>query len=410
TRVGIAVLIYDVVIVGSGIVGATAAIALAKESNLTIAVIETKELPVYQQKEKYDSRVSAISLASKSILQHLALWDAIQSKRVSPYQKMQVWDAKGDGQIHFNCEEIQQPALGFIIEDNVIRTSLLEKFSCYPTLHFLCPINLISLRETDECVELLANDQQLFRAKLVIAADGANSWVRSQANIELKSRDYAHTAIVTTAYTELSHEATAWQRFLPSGPLAFLPLADEHACSIVWSTSPAHAENLLSLDDTTFCSALTDAFDARLGKILKVDARHFFPLRMRHAKNYVKSRIALIGDAAHTVHPLAGQGVNLGLLDAACLVEVILEAHKKNRDFANFATLRRYERWRKGDTLMMLAVVEGLKQLFASEKKWLQTMRNTGLHVTNQLGFLKNALANYAIGQRGDLPKSAFLN
>ena len=403
-------MIYDVVIVGSGIVGATAAIALAKESNLTIAVIETKELPVYQQKEKYDSRVSAISLASKSILQHLALWDAIQSKRVSPYQKMQVWDAKGGGEIQFDCNDVHQTALGFIVEDNVIRTSLLENFLRYPTIHFLCPIDLISLRETTECIELVTNDQQTLYAKLVIAADGANSWVRSRANIELKSRDYAHTAIVTTAYTELSHEATAWQRFLPTGPLAFLPLKEAHACSIVWSASPDHADYLLSLDDETFCSALTDAFDARLEKIMAGDGRYHFPLRMRHAKNYVQSRIALIGDAAHTVHPLAGQGVNLGLLDAASLAEVILDAHKKNRDFASLATLRRYERWRKGDTLAMLALVSGLKQLFASKKKWLQTMRNTGLHVTNQSGFLKNWLANYAIGQRGDLPKSALLN
>ena len=395
---------YDVVIVGSGIVGATAALALAKNSSLKIALLDAKTSPAHERKTEYDFRVSALSSASKNILENLSAWNLIEKKRVSSYQKMSVWNTPGHGEISFDCEHINQPALGYIVEDSVTRASLLEEISRCPTIDVISPIKLISLNETEKNIELTAENQITLSAKLVIGADGAHSWIREKAGIELKTRSYQHTAIVATVESELPHETTARQRFLPQGPLAFLPLDRPNFSSIVWSTSPSEAEELLSLSDIDFCKRLSDAFDYRLGNITHTDSRHAFPLVMRHAKNYVRPRIALIGDAAHTVHPLAGQGVNLGLLDAASLAEVIHAAHKKNRDIGSFATLRRYERWRKSDTIAMLTMVEGLKQLFASEKRLIQTIRDTGINFSNQFLLIKNFFANYAVGKRGDLP------
>lgn len=398
---------YDIIIIGSGIVGLTAALALADSTPLRIAILEAKETPSTWQKEKYDHRVSAISLAAKNIFHNLHVWKSIHAKRVSPYTKMMVWDAGSDGAIQFDCREVGEAELGYIIEDNVMRACLLEKIRAHAQIELIFPVELISLQQQKDHVELHTSDGKIFQTKLLIGADGANSWVRTQAGIELKTWNYDHTAIVASVQTENSHQQTAWQRFLLTGPLAFLPLQDEHMCSIVWSVPPDEAEKLLSLDDAEFQNQLTEKFANKLGKIISVSARYSFPLHMRHAKHYVQPRLALIGDAAHTIHPLAGQGVNLGLLDAVCLVEVIADAVTKSRDFSSLATLRRYERWRKSDNLAMLSVVEILKNLFASEKKPLQTLRGLGLNVTNHIPFLKSFFANYALGKRSDMPAKA---
>jgi 2-octaprenylphenol hydroxylase len=249
--------------------------------------------------------------------------------------------------------------------------------------------------------------QQVIQTQCLIAADGAESWVRQQVGIQLKTWAYQHTAIVTTVQTELPHAATARQRFLATGPLAFLPLSDPYRSSIVWSVTPEYAEKLMALSVAEFDVALATAFAHQLGAVQMITERHAFPLRMRHAQQYVRPRIALLGDAAHTIHPLAGQGVNMGLLDAATLAEVMITACRKQRDFASLATLRRYERWRKGDTLAMLAAIEALKHLFASELPPVQCLRNVGLNLTNRLPWLKQFLTDYALGKRGDLPSMA---
>jgi 2-octaprenylphenol hydroxylase len=398
---------YDIIIVGSGAVGATSALTLAKDSALKIALLDAQPIAAHWQAEKIDQRVSAISLASKNIFKYLNVWSDIQAKRVSPYTKMFVWDEAGAGQIQFDCADVNAETLGYIIEDNVVRTSLISKISAYSNIELIHPIKLQALQRYADRVELIATDRRMFSTKLLIAADGANSWVRAQMDTELKTRDYAQTALVATVQTELSHQATAWQRFLTTGPLAFLPLRDSHTCSIVWSAKHAYAEELLALSDDEFCQRLSMAFAEKLGKINHTTARLHFPLRMRHVKNYVQDRIAYIGDAAHTLHPLAGQGINLGLLDAACLSEVILTAAAKNRDFANVGTLRKYERWRKSDNLLMLTAVDVLKHLFMSSSSHLRRARNAGLDFTNRAPLLKNIFMNYALGHRGDLPSAA---
>lgn len=395
---------YDIIIVGSGIVGMTAALALAQKTSLNIALLDAKPISPEWQKEKYAQRVSAISLASQRLFQHLHVWEAIQAKRISPYQEMRVWDAHGEGEIHFDSASVHVDTLGYIVEDDVMRAGLFEKIQTCSNITVVAPCQLAKLEETPGAIVLSNTAGETLTTQLLIAADGGNSWVREQAAIELTCKDYAHTAIVATVQTAFSHQRTAWQRFASTGPLAFLPLAQENTCSIVWSVLPAEAEKILALDDESFQKRLAQEFSYKLGDITATTERLHFPLQMRHVKNYVKSRMAFIGDAAHTLHPLAGQGVNLGLLDAACLVDVVVTAVTKQRDFASLATLRRYERWRKADNAAMLAVVAGLKQLFASESVSVQRARNFGLQVTNQLKFVKNCLVNYALGNRGELP------
>ena len=396
---------YDIVIVGSGTIGATAALALAQQTTLKIAVIESQaSLASWELSPQYDHRVSAISLASKRIWENLGIWNSICAKRFNPYVKMRVFDEAGSGEIYFDSDEINVPVLGYIIEDNVLRASLIEKMQ---NIDLLQPLKLVSLEQYPEKIELTTDTQQKITAKLLVAADGANSWVREQLGIELKTWDYGQTAIVSTVQTELPHEKTAWQRFLSTGPLAFLPLDDACTSSIVWSAEHGYAKELMQLSDADFQEKLTAAFANRLGKITAVSKRYSFPLRMRHAKNYVFNRVALIGDAAHTIHPLAGQGVNLGLLDAVCLAEVVAAAHEKKRDFASLTTLRRYERARKADNLTLLAAVDAIKYLFSNERKTIKTVRNTGLAIVNRMSPLKNFFAHYALGNRNSLPTIA---
>ncbi|WP_455219851.1 FAD-dependent monooxygenase, partial [Kaarinaea lacus] len=230
--------------------------------------------------------------------------------------------------------------------------------------------------------------------------------VREQAGISIQSTDYKQTAVVATVKTQRYHQETAWQRFLSTGPLAFLPLSDGYS-SIVWSTTPDHAESLLAMDDDTFKQTLAEGFDNKLGAIVEASPRAKFPLRSQHAKNYVKNRLVLIGDAAHTIHPLAGQGVNLGFADAATLAEVLIDTQKAEKDIGSFKSLRRYERWRKGDNLAMLSAMTGFKTLFSNNNVLLKSLRNTGLNLANNIAPVKNAIIRHAMGLEGDLSKLA---
>jgi len=392
-------------------VGSALALAL-QGSGLNIIVVDGGPLSVkpFDTQAPFEPRVSALSAASQRILQRLDVWDGIANRRASPYGEMQVWDGSGTGQIHFSAASVHADVLGHIVENRVVQDALLER------LHD-CDIGLLAnarleqmRRSGDDWLLTLADGRQL-RAPLVVAADGANSAVRKLTGRATREWDYLHHAIVTSVRTEQSHHKTAWQRFTDNGPLAFLPLerAGEHWCSIVWSVTPKEAERLTALDDETFCRELEQAFEGRLGPVMAADPRLCVPLRQRHAKRYVAEGLALIGDAAHTIHPLAGQGVNLGFLDAAVLAEVLLHAAERGERLADIRVLSRFERRRMPHNLALMAAMEGFERLFQADQLPLRWLRNTGLKLVNQMPEAKATFVRQALGLSGDLPELARL-
>ncbi|HSW71086.1 MAG TPA: UbiH/UbiF/VisC/COQ6 family ubiquinone biosynthesis hydroxylase [Gammaproteobacteria bacterium] len=393
---------YEVIIVGSGIVGLVCALLLAKESALRIAILDATCPELSWSEQNYDSRVYALTPASQQVLENLALWSDIQAKRSSPFTRMHVWDEKGGGELIFDHASLNVPALGYIVEDKLLRSTLLEKLKSFSSIDFLCPLRLTALQEEEEALLLHYQDaDQPLRCKLLIGADGAHSWVREQAGIALHLEAYQHSALIAEIETEQPHQQTASQVFLtghdfPNGPLAFLPLANKHHCSLVWSTTPQEAEHLFNLNESSFQALLGEASGFHLGKIQAVSKRQLFPLYERRAARYVKQRLALIGEAAQTLHPLAGQGLNLGLADAAFLAELILEAFKKDRSFASY--LRRYERARQSEHEIMQRTVKLLHALFSSKNKNLALLRNQGFIAVQHLPWLKNFFARYAMG------------
>jgi 2-octaprenylphenol hydroxylase len=395
----------DVIIVGSGMVGLLLANALAG-TQLSIAIVESSDHEPQWEQQHYDLRVSAITRASQRILENLGIWHDIQTRRISPFREMHVWDATGDGVIHFDSADIGLDCLGHIIENSVIQLALQQQAKLNNTVHWYQPALPEKLEFNKEHVSLKLGNGTTLNAKLIVGADGGNSWVRQQAGISIAATDYKQSAIVATVKTQKSHLETAWQRFMPTGPLAFLPLTDGY-CSIVWSTTPENATTLIDCDGESFKQELANAFGHKLGDILETSPRSAFPLRSQHANHYVKDRLALIGDAAHTIHPLAGQGVNLGFADAASLAQVLMDAMRDNKDIGSIKILRRYERWRKGDNLSMLSAMTGFKMLFGNENALLKTVRNLGLNVTDGMSPIKNIIIRHAMGMAGDLPKLA---
>ena len=397
---------YDLVIAGGGMVGSTRACALS-DADLKIALLESAPLEHIRPGAESDLRVSAVNRASQRIFVAVGAWSGMTAWRVSPFRNMRVWDAGGFGQIHFDSATLGEPLLGWIIENRVIQYALLERVRQLPAVELLCPAALETAWPEDAGGwRVRLTDGREFTTRLLVGADGAQSKVRELAEIDTRGWSYHQKALVANVRAAEPHQETAWQRFLPTGPLAFLPLHDGR-CSIVWSTTPEQADQLLALDEYNFAQALTEAFERRLGEIVQVGPRGAFPLRLQHARAYVKPGLALIGDAAHVVHPLAGQGVNLGLLDAATLAEVLLDGLAAGHEVGALRVLRRYERWRKSDNLPMLGIMDGFKRLFGNSLPPVRLLRNLGLNLTDAAGPLKNAMARRAMGLEGDLPKLA---
>ncbi|WCE07145.1 2-octaprenyl-3-methyl-6-methoxy-1,4-benzoquinol hydroxylase [Pseudomonas sp. JBR1] len=400
----------DLVIVGAGMVGSALALALA-DSGLSVVLLDRGPLTpgATEGDLPFEPRVSALSLASQRILQRLGAWDGILARRVSPYQAMHVWDGSGTGAVHFDAASVHAEVLGHIVENRVVQDALLERLAEANVL--LLPEARLELlrRSGDQWLVQLAGDRQI-RAPLVVAADGATSAVRRLAGLETREWDYLHHAIVTSVRCAESHQRTAWQRFTDDGPLAFLPLdrgGDTNWCSIVWSCTPKQGERLMALDDAAFCQALGEAFEHRLGKVECSDTRLCIPLRQRHAKRYVEPGLALIGDAAHVIHPLAGQGVNLGFLDAAVLAEELRHAQARGESIAEQRVLERYERRRMPHNLAMMAAMEGFQRLFQDDRLPLRWLRNAALKQVDRHFEAKALFVRRALGLSGDVPELA---
>ncbi|HEY9031357.1 MAG TPA: UbiH/UbiF/VisC/COQ6 family ubiquinone biosynthesis hydroxylase [Kangiella sp.] len=389
---------YDLIIVGGGMVGLALAARLA-QTRLKIAIIDPKPVQMSWDKTEYDLRVSAITRASQQLLDEVGAWSHIEQDEKTAYRRMYVWDGEASrGKIEFDAKLLAEPNLGYIIENRVLRRSLFQAIKPYRSIDFLSPqkCTRVTYQSGQAIIELA--DGKSLSAKLLVAADGAMSWLRKNSNIAIQQKPYGHKAIVATIKTAKSHQDTAWQRFDHNGPLAFLPLTDEHHCSIVWSVKGDYADQLMALKGKEFLQRLEQTFESTLGQCLETSQRVAFPLIERTAECLVKDRIALIGDAAHTIHPLAGQGVNLGFSDVQELAQVIERSNGKQQDIGLKRNLRPYERARKGEIFMMQKAMQGFKLLFEQQMPLVQMSRSYGLALTNQHPLLKQQLIKQAMG------------
>ena len=409
---------FDLVIIGGGMVGSALAVAL-KNTQLSIALIETQLATVPStlalQCDDVDMRVSALNRASENFLTSIGIWDDIPQGRKCAYDKMRVWDGEGTGHIQFDAVEMGESHLGHIVENRFTANALLNSIQQQKNLQVFAPatvkeieqfnVDVIAGQSTPAYFIHLDNGQTL-HTPMIVAADGARSFVRNWAEFETSEWDYEHHGLVCTIETELSHQDCAWQRFTEDGVLAFLPVksqSDKNLCSIVWSCPESVAEQLTRLDDNEFAQQLTRAFENKLGNVIACGPRAAIPLRQRHAKRYIKQGIVLVGDAAHTIHPLAGQGVNLGLMDAYVLADEIKQGVARGLSAHNDQLLQRYERRRMPENLTMMATMESFKRLFSVKTPVLRWLRNWGMTKVNAVGFLKNHIVQEAMGLKRNI-------
>ena len=392
----------EVLIVGGGVIGGSMAL-LAAADGIECILVERSRLPTTGTPAA-DARVLALTLASRKILSVIQVWQQLAKDEIGLFKHMHVWDENGNGSLYFDSADIGQPTLGYIVRQNVLVSVLESMLAQQPSVSVYAGAEPVSLSGEDKAIRIKLSDGREVSAKLLIAADGARSKIRRLAGMDYAVHEYKQTAVATIVQTAVGHGQVARQRFLTDGPLAFLPMADRHQCGVVWSTTPGMAAELLAMDEAAYQETLADAFEHTLGAITDTRIRQSFPLQRAQARHYCSARVALVGDAAHCVHPLAGMGANLGLLDAACLFQVIKEAGTKGRDPGSTAVLRRYERWRKGDNFIAMMTLEGLKYLFENQTLPVPPLRNAGMALYDSMQPLKNFTMRRATGLAGDLP------
>ena len=382
---------FDIVVVGGGPVGAATAVALAQQG-FAVALLERGSAPPAYDAADYDLRVYALAPHSARLLDGLGAWPNISSRRTSPYSGMRVWERGAEHALSFDCADSGRAELGWIVEHSLVVDALWARLEGVVRYERAA---VESARFGDSGTVLRLADGRELRARLVVAADGADSQLRGLAGIDTVGWGYAQRAIVCHVRTQQPHRAIAWQRFLSSGPLAFLPLADGR-CSIVWSAEEDLARELLALDDAAFMSRLAQALEHALGEVVQTTARVSFPLRLLHAQDYARAGLVLVGDAAHAIHPLAGQGVNLGFADVEQLVATLVEARDAGRDWSGLRNLQRYARARKAANLEMLTLTEGLYRAFRLRLPGLKAALGLGMEAVGKLGPLKAWLARQA--------------
>lgn len=385
----------DVAVVGGGMVGAAAALALARAGFAT-ALVEAHAPRPWQATDEVDLRVVGLAPSSIGLLDDLDVWASIRAARTGPYAHMHVWDAANGASIHFDAADAGRDLLGHIVENNLVQWTLWQALDAAGVeRHCPAAVSRFDAREDRAQLEFTAGGT--LSARLVVAADGTASPLRGMAGIGVRGRDYAQRAVVAHVATERAHEQTAWQRFLPGGPLALLPLADGRS-SVVWSLPADEAQRVLALGDADFCHALGVASDYRLGRIVGTTRRAAFPLKLQLAKTYQAERLVLLGDAAHAVHPLAGQGVNLGLRDVAELRATLVAAREAGADFAAPHVLRRYARRRRSEDALDAMSFDGLARIFAWRMPLFAAARGLGMTALDRCAPLKQRLARHAAG------------
>lgn len=395
---------FDVVIVGGGMVGAAAACSMGG-SSLKVAVIESSPPPPFAPDQPHDLRVSALSIASQKILATVGAWEGVINRRFCPFRRMRVWETTGDTE--FCSDDIDYPELGYIVENRITQLALLDRLLEFDNVELISPVNINKINyAVGKASEVELEDGRILSSKVLVAADGGQSKVRQTVGLGVTSWDYKQHALVIYIETAYGQQDITWQRFLPSGPQAFLPLSGNYG-SIVWYNSPDEVNRLKALSLETLKVELVSAFPDCLGEVNRVLAVASFPLKRQHAQNYVKPGVVLIGDAAHMINPLAGQGVNIGLLDAAALGEVLIDAAKKDLDIGGLTVLKRYEKLRRNENLKMMTVMDIFYRVFSNEVLPVKFIRNLGLGLAERILPAKNKVMRNAMGLEGNLPKLA---
>lgn len=384
---------YDVVVVGGGLIGAVQAVALQR-AGFAVALVELRRPAEFDPDSPYDLRQSAIAPAQKRILDNLGLWDFVAEHRACPFTAMQVWEDDPARALLLEHTELGLPDLGHIIDNGLLVASAWRNLT---DVDIHCPAGVDDIVVDRRHVALTLDDGSRLTADLVIGAEGAESVVRRHAGIDTTGWPYHQRCTVGAVTTEKYHRHTAWQRYTPSGPVAFLPLADGR-CSLAWHADDAVAHGLAELGDAAFLERLTAASGGVLGRVSAIERRASFPLRLQHAESYCRARVALVGDAAHVVHPMAGYGINLGLLDVAELTAALAAGRAADRDAGALAYLRRYQRARKADNLLMLGATDVLKRLYGNRNPILRQLRGYGIDVAARFAPLRQLMIRHATG------------
>jgi len=387
-------------------VGSLTAAAFA-HCGLDVIVVEKSEPKAYSI-DPHDIRVSAISVATQRMFQAVNSWDSMQAMRVCPFRRMLVWDSETSAKTLFNSNDIGQEYLGHIVENRVIQQGLWQQLRELDNVRMICPAEVSTCSVGETTAKVLLEDGTTLFSSLLVAADGAKSRIRALAEIETDGEVYEQHALVATVHTEDPQQDITWQRFTPDGPQAFLPLTGNRA-SIVWYHTPEYIEELKALAARDFLERMRVEFPDSLGRLVALESLGSFPLHWQQAHSYVRPRIALVGDAAHSVHPLAGQGVNMGMLDAAALVECVMRGHGDGHDIGSARSLRAYERWRRGNNLLMIKLLDGISQVFQPSSKILsnslmKAARSVALRAADQIGPVNGLCMKTAMGLVGDLP------
>lgn len=397
---------YDVLIVGGGMVGATIACALGG-SDLSVGVLEYQYPKGFDPEQPHDLRVSAISVASQNVIDMVGAWEGILSRRSCPYHRMKVWESDEQrAATEFVSDDISEPYLGHIVENRIIQLALLERMAAFDNVDLICPAKTVSIDYSPGASVVTLEDGTELIGRLLVAADGGESKVRQAAGIGVRKWDYEQNALVASVITDYPQQDITWQQFTATGPLAFLPLPGPHA-SLVWYNTPQNVKRLMSLPVNQFMAELTETFPESLGQIDTLLERGFFPLRRQHALEYAKEGVVLAGDAAHMIHPLAGQGVNIGMLDAAALAETILLAQRKGKDITSLAVLKEYEKQRRNHNLVMMQTMDLFYRVFSNDNMPLKVVRNIGLGLAERVTPAKNKVMRFAMGLEGPLPALA---